>query len=156
MDPTSSVSPRFTLRPFRAMRLADSYVGSPMANRVFARPYRSVPGRLLDWRRQRHLRVDLEPAIYLHEYTYNGVTIRGLVATLDLVPAADLVFAHEGVHESQVEQLAARMQQMSLNPAPILLMHRGPAAVREELVALATTAPHLESTDRAGDRKSVV
>lgn len=121
-----------------------------MANRVFARPYRSVPARILDWRRQRHLRVDIEPAIYLHEYTYNGVTIRGLVATLDLVPAAHMVFAHEGVHESQVEQLITRMQQMSLNPAPILLMHRGPAAVREELVALAATAPQVEFTDRAG------
>lgn len=152
MDPQSSVSPRFKLRPFRAMRLADSLVGAPMANRIFARPYRSVPARLRDWRRERHLRVDLEPGVYLHEYTSTGITVRGLVATLDLMPAAGAVFPHEGVHESQVEQLAARMYQMSLNPAPILLTHTGPQEVRQRLADLAATDPQVVSTDRTGQR----
>jgi uncharacterized protein (DUF1015 family) len=152
MDPSSPVSPRFTLSPFRAMRLADRYLGAPVANRVFARPYRSVPARLLDWRRQRNLRVDPEPALYLHEYTGTGVTIRGLVGLLDLVPAAGLVLPHEGVDPAHVGQLAGRMHQMSLNPAPILLMHRGPAEVRDRIRSFATTEPHLVITDRAGQR----
>jgi uncharacterized protein (DUF1015 family) len=155
MEPSSPVTPRFTLRPFRALRVADSLVGAPMANRIFARPYRSVPGRLRDWRHKHHLRVDLEPGVYLHEYTSTGLTVRGLVATLDLVPAADSVFPHEGVHESQVEQLAARMHQMLINPAPILLTHTGPEEVRQRLAALAATEPQVVSTDRTGQRHRV-
>ncbi len=84
MDTTSATGSRFALHPFRALRLADSYVGDPVANRVFARPYRAVPARLRDWRRKRHLRVDPRPALYLHEYTSAGVSIRGVVALLDL------------------------------------------------------------------------
>ena len=38
---------------------------------------------------------------------------------------------------------------MSLNPAPILLMHRGPASVREVLTATAAGPPDLAYTDRA-------
>jgi len=139
MDTTSATGSRFALHPFRALRLADSYVGDPVANRVFARPYRAVPARLRDWRRKRHLRVDARPALYLHEYTSAGVSIRGVVALLDLTSARDRVFPHEDVHADQVTQLADRMAEMSLNPAPILLMHRGPESVRETLRATAAT-----------------
>src|SRR3546814_15870898 len=69
-------APRFALEPFRALRLANSYVGDPVANRVLARPYRSVPGRLREWRRKRHLELDPDPALYVHEYTSHGVTVR--------------------------------------------------------------------------------
>jgi uncharacterized protein (DUF1015 family) len=149
MDTTPAAGSRFALEPFRALRLADSYVGDPIANRVFARPYRSVPGRLRDWRRKRHLRVDRSPAIYLHEYTSAGVSIRGIVALLDLPRGRGRVFPHEDVDGDQVRQLADRMADMSLNPAPILLMHRGPAAVRETLRDTASAAPDLVYTDRA-------
>ena len=149
MDTTPATGSRFALEPFRALRLADSYVGDPIANRVFARPYRSVPGRLRDWRRKRHLRLDPRPALYLHEYTSAGVTIRGLVALLDLTRASGRVFPHEDVHADQVRQLADRMSEMSLNPAPILLMHRGPATVREVLESTAAHPPDLVYTDRA-------
>ena len=149
MDTTPATGSRFALEPFRALRLADSYVGDPIANRVFARPYRSVPGRLRDWRRKRHLRLDARPALYLHEYTSAGVSIRGIVALLDLNGAAGRVFPHEDVHPDQVRQLADRMAEMSLNPAPILLMHRGPASVREVLTTTAAGPPDLTYTDRA-------
>ena len=96
MDTTPATGSRFALEPFRALRLADSYVGDPIANRVFARPYRSVPGRLRDWRRKRHLRLDARPALYLHEYTSAGVSIRGIVALLDLNGAAGRVVPPRG------------------------------------------------------------
>ncbi len=155
MDTTPATASSFALEPFRALRLADSYVGDPIANRVFARPYRSVPGRLRDWRRKRHLRLDSRPALYLHEYTSAGVSIRGIVALLDLPGARDRVFPHEDVHADQVRTLADRMAEMSLNPAPILLMHRGPAAVREVLRSTAATAPDLTYTDRADQLQRV-
>ena len=59
------------------------------------------------------------------------------------------MFPHEDVHTDQVRQLADRMAEMSLNPAPILLMHRGPASVREVLTATAAGPPDLTYTDRA-------
>lgn len=137
------------LHPFRALRLAESLVGAPVANRVFARPYRSVPGRLRDWRRQRHLRVDLEAGLYLHEYTSAGMTVRGLVGNLDLLRVGDAVLPHEAVHTAQVAQLADRMREMSLNPAPILLMHRGSPDLRAQVDKVAAATPQLVYTDRS-------
>ncbi|MBD8869270.1 DUF1015 family protein [Nocardioides donggukensis] len=150
MDTTSSREPQFALLPFRALRLSDSYVGAPVAHRVLTRPYRSVPSRTREWRRRRHLRLDPAPAIYLHEYTSAGVSVRGIVGTLALEDARGVVFPHEGVREAQVGQLAERMEQMRLNPAPILLMARAAGSVRH-LVAQATAgAPDHVYTDRSG------
>jgi uncharacterized protein (DUF1015 family) len=149
MDTSPVGTPQLALHPFRALRLAETLVGAPFANRVFARPYRSVPGRLRDWRRQRHLRVDSEPGIYLHEYTLAGMSVRGIVANLDLRHTQGRVLPHEAVNPSQVTQLAHRMREMKLNPAPILLMHRGTASLRAALDQIAARAPHLSYTDRA-------
>jgi uncharacterized protein (DUF1015 family) len=149
MDTSPVGSPQLVLHPFRALRLAETLVGAPVANRVFARPYRSVPGRLRDWRRQRHLRVDLEAGLYLHEYTSAGLTVRGLVGNLDLLLAGNAVLPHEAVHSAQVTQLAHRMREMSLNPAPILLMHRGSPELRTEVDKAAAGAPQLVYTDRS-------
>jgi len=149
MDTMPVGSPQLVLHPFRALRLSEALVGAPVANRVFARPYRSVPGRLRDWRRQRHLRVDLEAGLYLHEYTSAGLTVRGLVGNLDLLRAGGAVLPHEGVHAGQVTQLADRMREMSLNPAPILLMHRGTPGLRAQVDRVAEAAPQLVYTDRS-------
>jgi uncharacterized protein (DUF1015 family) len=149
MDTSPDGSSQLVLHPFRALRLSEALVGAPVANRVFARPYRSVPGRLRDWRRQRHLRVDLEAGLYLHEYTSAGLTVRGLVGNLDLVRATDVVLPHEAVHSAQVTQLANRMREMSINPAPILLMHRGSSELRRLVDAVAETEPQLVYTDRS-------
>ncbi|MFS3130320.1 DUF1015 family protein [Nocardioides sp. Bht2] len=139
----------FALQPFRALRLTDSHVGDPTAARVISRPYRSVPGRLLEWRRRRHLQIDPEPSIYLHEYTSAGVTVRGLVGLIDLAQVRHSVFAHEGTYAPQVNQLADRMSAMSLNPAPILLMHAGEPELRAILDTTAARPPDLVYTDRS-------
>lgn len=149
MDISPDGAPQHTLHPFRALRLAESLVGAPFANRVFARPYRSVPGRLREWRRQRHLRVDSEPGIYLHEYTSAGMSVRGVVANLDLRTGGSLVLPHEAVNPAQVAQLADRMREMKLNPAPILLMHKGSAELRNCVDRIASRTPHLSYTDRS-------
>jgi uncharacterized protein (DUF1015 family) len=150
MDDTRDDAARIVLHGFRALWLRESLVGAPFANRVFARPYRSIPGRLLDWRRKRHLRVDPEPGFYVHEYTAaGGVSVRGVVANLELDPAAPLVLPHEGVHPGQVSQLARRMRFMQLNPAPILLVHRESAALRPVVDGVASGPPDRSFMDGA-------
>lgn len=149
MDTSRPGEAQLVLRPFRAMRLAESFVGAPVAYRVFARPYRAVPARLLDWRRRRYLRVDPEPAIYVHEYTSAGVSVRGIVANLELADGKGAVLPHEDVHPAQVKQLANRMETMALNPAPILLLHQGAPAARDALDAVMSDPPYLAYADRA-------
>jgi uncharacterized protein (DUF1015 family) len=98
--------------------------------------------------------------MYLHEYSDSGLTVRGLVGCLDVSRrASDVaecqIFPHEGVHPQQVEELAARMEEMRINPAPILLVHRGPASIRELSRHLRETRPHQEYVDFAGQEHRV-
>jgi uncharacterized protein (DUF1015 family) len=146
------------LAPFRGMMLSPARVGDPASARAFARPYRSVAARLEEWERRGHVTTDETPALYLHEYTAGGLTVRGLVGALALSRRATglddrAVWPHEGIHPVQVEELAARMQEMEMNPAPILLVHDGPADVRALVRRLVATTPHREFTDRAGQRQ---
>jgi uncharacterized protein (DUF1015 family) len=99
-------------------------------------------------------------ALYLHEYSDSGLTVRGLVGTLDLsrlarTPSERQVFPHEGVHPQQVVELASRMGTMRLNPAPILLVHRGPAAIRDVSRQVRRGAPEREYVDHAGQEHRV-
>ncbi len=161
MDTSASVAPPhvvkpFQLLPFRALTLNPASVGNPASARAFARPYRQVPHRVREWQRSGRMSRADDPAIYLHEYTASGVTIRGLVGALDVsrtsatCPDADqAVFPHEGVHPDQVRDLAERMHQMRVNPAPILLVHRGPADVRRLVAATIEATPTWAFTDRA-------
>lgn len=146
-----SVSPeaaQLQLAPFRALRLRASFVGAPVANRIFARPYRSIAGRLQDWRRQRHLRLDPQPALYIHEYTSAGVSVRGIVGALELDPCRDVVLPHEGVRLEQVAELVERGRELPVNPAPILLLHRGTPALRTLVDLHTDRKPDLVFTDR--------
>lgn len=153
-DSPRSTSTNFRLSPFRGIVLSSHRVGDPAAARAFARPYQDVQKRLDEWERQGHLRRDPEPALYLHEYTSSGLTVRGLVGALDVSGSATdphhrVVLPHEGVHDAQADELATRMAQMQLNPAPILLVHRGPARVRALVHGVMTDAPDLEFVDHA-------
>ncbi len=135
--------------------LAPRRIGDPASARAFGRPYRGVAERLRRWERQGHVLHDAEPALYLHEYTSSGLTVRGLVGALDVsrraVSARErVVRPHEGVEPSQAAALAERMYEMQLNPAPILLVHRGPSAVRAVVHDVMAGEPH-EFGDR-GDR----
>jgi uncharacterized protein (DUF1015 family) len=150
----ASVGRPLRLLPFRGWRLTPGRIGDPATARLFARPYRHVAERLDRWREAGQLFQDTEAAIYVHEYTSDGLTVRGLVGALDIshpavTPGDRAVVPHEGIHPEQVTDLADRMSTWELNPAPILLVHRGPPAVRE-LVDRALTAPPLhEYVDRA-------
>ena len=155
-----SVGRPLRLMPFRGRRLAPGRIGDPATGRLFARPYRDVAQRLARWRSDGHLLEDPQAAVYVHEYTAAGLTVRGLVGALDLAHRADTaqeraVVPHEGVHPDQVADLAHRMETWELNPAPILLAHRGPSEVRA-LVDAAVGGPSLhEYVDRADQRHRV-
>lgn len=143
------------LHPFRGVRLSPRRVAHPAVARAFARPYHEVAQRLREWEDEGFVDLDLEPALYLHEYTDSGMVIRGIVGTLDLSTRAiddseRAVFAHEGIHPAQADELADRMFEMGVNPAPILLTHHGSQGVREVLDQIQSTAPDQEYEDRSG------
>src|SRR4051812_39959948 len=126
------------LRPFRALMLSATRIGDPASARAFARPYRDVAARLTRWERGGQVARDTSPALYLHEYTADGVTMRGVVGALDVSRRAAhrgdwAVFPHEGIHPAQAGELADRMAEMEMNPAPILLVHHGTPALRDLL-----------------------
>jgi uncharacterized protein (DUF1015 family) len=165
MDADSVVTPPHVARPlrllpFRALTLAPNRIGDPSSVRAFTRPYRSVPSRLERWEQRRQLSRDDQPAVYLHEYTADGITVRGLVGALDISRRASsraevAVFPHEGIHPAQVDELANRMLEMQINPAPILLVHRGTDAVRNLLRDVRKRDPEHEFTDRREQRHRV-
>jgi hypothetical protein len=143
------------LAPFRALRLVPSRVGDPASARLFARPLRAVAGRIDVWEKRGFLTHDAEPALYVHEYTTNGVTIRGLVGALDVSrrasdPTQRAVLPHEGVYPAQADELADRMHQMALNPAPILLVQDSPDELRALLAEERRTRAPETFTDRSG------
>ena len=148
------------LSPFRALSLAPRQVGDPASARAFARPYRGVPQRLATWQKRGLATRDDLPALYLHEYSDSGLTVRGLVGTLDLsrlatTAAERQVFPHEGVHPQQVVELSARMSTMRLNPAPILLVHHGSAIVREVSAQVRSASPDREYADHTGQQHRI-
>ena len=61
-----------------------------------------------------------------------------------------MVLPHEGIHPAQAGELADRMAEMEMNPAPILLVHRGSADARRMLREVRGTAPDHQFTDRSG------
>jgi len=143
------------LGPFRALMLAPSRIGAQASARSFARPYRDVAARFAAWQRSGQVTHDADRALYLHEYTTSGITIRGLVGVLDLTRNAATrdeiaVFPHEGVHPAQATELADRMAEMAMNPAPILLTHRAPASLRDLLGVIRTGQADHQFTDRSG------
>lgn len=148
------------LLPFRGLTLAPGRIGDASSVRAFARPYREVHGRFARLERRGQLTHDATPAVYVHEYTSAGITVRGLVGALDISrPAATwddvAVLPHEGIHPDQADDLADRMGQMELDPAPILLVHRGPAAVRDFIRRTLADPPMRAFQDRGGQRHRV-
>ncbi|MCW2738755.1 DUF1015 family protein [Nocardioides sp.] len=148
------------LFPFRAVMLAPGRVGDPASARALARPYRDVAARLTQWIEQGRATADTAPAVYLHEYTSGGLTVRGLVGALGMSRRADsmaerAVWPHEAIHPEQAGELADRMFQMDLNPAPILLVHHGDHELRELMAEVSHGTPEWRYLDRTGQRQRI-
>jgi uncharacterized protein (DUF1015 family) len=165
MDSGSVVIPPYVagplgLAPFRALMLAPSRVGDPASARAFARPYKDVAARLGRWEQHGQMWRDPEPAVYLHEYTAAGIIVRGLVGLVDVSrratrPEDRAILPHEGIYPAQADDLAARMEEMQLNPAPILLVHRAPAPLRTVVGEVTAEPPDHTFTDRAKQQHRV-
>jgi hypothetical protein len=148
------------LLPFRAVMLAPERVGDPASARALARPYRDVAARLAQWISQGRAAEDSAPAVYLHEYTAGGLTVRGLVGALVMshraeTPEERAIWPHEAIHPEQAGELADRMLQMDLNPAPILLVHHGRQELRAILGEVARATPDWRYLDRTGQRQRI-
>src|SRR3954470_22098318 len=148
------------LAPFHGVRLSPRRIGDPASGRLLARPYRAVATRLTQWQERGQLRRDDEPAVYLHEYTSGGLTVRGLVGALDIShrasgPEDRAVLPHEGIHPVQADELADRMTELALNPAPILLVHRATPDVRDIVHRVVAEAPVDDFVDRNDQRHRV-
>jgi uncharacterized protein (DUF1015 family) len=142
------------LLPFRALRLSASRIADPASARTLARPYHDVQDRLRSWEERGFLVHDAEPALYLHEYTVSGIIVRGLVGAVDVSHRASrldqrALLPHEGIYPAQADDLADRMAEMGINPAPILLVQRSPAALRK-LLGEVRSGPAEQVVDRAG------
>ncbi|WP_300683031.1 DUF1015 family protein [Nocardioides sp.] len=143
------------LTPFAATLMQPVLVGDPASARLFARPWKGVEARIEQWDRRRRLMQDSDPALYLHEYSDGVTTVRGLVGLLELTTRAvdasvAAVVPHEEIHPRQSDELVDRMAQMALQPAPILLVHRGSAALKSLLAAVVLEAPTRQYADHAG------
>ncbi len=148
------------LAPFRAVRLSPKRIGDPQSGRLLSRPYRTVAARITQWQERGQLRRDDVPAVYLHEYTTAGLTVRGLVGALDIShrasgPEDRAVLPHEGIHPTQADELADRMTELGLNPAPILLVHRAPDAVRDVVRHVLGKPPAHDFADRNDQRHRI-
>ncbi|TNM50267.1 DUF1015 domain-containing protein [Nocardioides albidus] len=165
MDAAALVTPPYVagplrLEPFPALMLTPARVGHPSTGRAFARPYKDVSARLVRWEARGLVTADTEPALYIHEYSSNGMTVRGLVGALDVSRRAAraedrAVLPHEGIHPTQADELADRMDEMQLNPAPILLVHQGTPGLREVLAEAARREPDRAFADRGGQEHRV-
>ncbi len=160
MDAATVVTPPYVagplhLAPFCALRLLSSRISDPSSARTFSRPYRDVARRLRRWQDQGLLERDTTPALYLHEYTGNGITVRGLVGALDVsrrasTPEQRAVLPHEGIYPAQADDLADRMSEMGINPAPILLVQHSPAELRALLHTYVSREADHSFRDRSG------
>ena len=86
--------------------------------------------------------------------------MRGLVGALGLAhraaaPADRAVWPHEEIHPEQAGELADRMHQMDLNPAPILLVHHGEQELRELIATVTHRRPDWRYLDRTGQRQRI-
>jgi uncharacterized protein (DUF1015 family) len=65
------------------------------------------------------------------------------------------VWPHEAIHPEQAGELADRMLQMGMNPAPILLVHHGSAELRDLLATVSARNPDWRFLDRTRQRQRI-
>lgn len=148
------------MSPFFGHLLQPSRVGDPASARLFSRPYGAVANRFHQWHERGRITVDGRAALYLHEFTSGADTVRGIVGALDLthraaVAADRAVWPHEGIHPAQADELADRMEEMHLHPAPILLVHQGAPTLRAIIETVAASPASRQFEDRAGQRHRI-
>jgi len=114
-------------------------------SRRFERPYLAVRRRLETWRGQGCLVPDADPALYVYQYTVQGVTVRGLIGLVGLREEHErVVLPHEDVMPGPVDDRSVLMRTTLTNPEPILLVHEGTPRLHGLLEELTTGEPVLD------------
>ena len=162
----------FTLAPFRGLRFDPATVGdlstviSPpydvldadtvrtlenanrrnivrlILSRRFERPYLAVRHRLEKWRDKAYLKADVQPTLYLYEYTAEQVTVRGLIGLVGLREESEkVILPHEDVMPGPVDDRTVLMRTTETNLEPILLVHEGTPRLRALVADAAQCRP---------------
>ena len=122
-------------------------------SRHFERPYQAVRKRLGNWRDQGCLVPDPTPALYLYQYTVEGVTVRGLIGLVGLRDENEkVILPHEEVMPGPVEDRSVLMRTTRTNLEPILLVHQGPPPLRDILEQATHRLPLVDFEERDGSR----
>ncbi|HEX6876495.1 MAG TPA: DUF1015 domain-containing protein [Nocardioidaceae bacterium] len=125
-------------------------------SRHYERPYLAVRKRLERWRDEGSLVPDPDPALYLYQYTVEGVTVRGLIGLVGLRdPGERVILPHEDVMPGPVEDRSVLMRTTGTNLEPILLVHEGSAPLRELLEKASLRAPIMDFEERDGSAHRV-
>ncbi|HET7387086.1 MAG TPA: DUF1015 domain-containing protein [Nocardioidaceae bacterium] len=111
-------------------------------SRRFERPYLAVRERLQQWRERSYLCADPAPGLYVYEYVVGGTAVRGLIGLLGLRQEQErIVLPHEEVMPGPVDDRTVLMRTTQTNLEPILLVHDGPARLREVVDDVVREAP---------------
>jgi uncharacterized protein (DUF1015 family) len=122
-------------------------------SRHFERPYLAVRKRLQTWREQGCLVADPAPALYLYQYTVEGVTVRGLIGLVGLREEGEhVILPHEDVMPGPVEDRSVLMRTTCTNLEPILLVHEGTPRLRDLLEEATHGRPLSDFAERDGSR----
>ncbi|MBF4163825.1 DUF1015 family protein [Nocardioides acrostichi] len=133
------------LQPFRGARL-------PLRDVGFTR--RAEAGRVAG-RHPEILALPGPPSLYVHEWTSPGFTVRAVVGALDLARPGARILAHEAVDRAQVDHLRRWMERLDVQPAPLLLVHRGGGELSALLDRVSADATLVDFTDRRGQRHRI-
>src|SRR4051794_40424328 len=108
--------------------------------------YDNARATLAQWRSERVLVADDEPALYVYEEASDGHVQRGLIGALGLTPAEDgIVLPHENTMAGPVADRLALMAAVEADLEPIFLVYDGGGAA-SRLVAHADSGPPLIDT----------
>ncbi|HEU4515315.1 MAG TPA: DUF1015 domain-containing protein [Nocardioidaceae bacterium] len=159
-DLGSVISPPYDVLDADTVR--DLEAGNPrnivrlILSRRYERPYLAVRDRLEKWRAQGCLVPDRVPALYLYQYTVDGVTVRGVIGLVGLRQESEgVVLPHEDVMPGPVDDRAVLMRTTRTNPEPILLVHEGSTHLREILAGTTEGLPLVAFTGRDGSDHQV-
>lgn len=145
-----SVGRLFSSHPYNVVRLIVPRRFSHAAS------YQAVNEVLASWREQGVLVEDVEPALYVYEYTVADRTVRGLVGSLGLRDRhSGVVLPHEDVMPGLVSDRAELIARTSTNLEPILLVYDGDGAASDLADAATERPPFIQAIALDGSKHSV-
>jgi uncharacterized protein (DUF1015 family) len=145
VPPGSEDGSQFSIR-----RIEDAELGDPNdQHQLAARRYR-------DWLDRGVLRVDDQPAIYVHRHEFDSGGSRfirtGIIARVRLRDWADrIILPHERTMPGPRQERLERLREVGANLSPLYLLYRDPTGAIRDLIAASTTSGHAEiDQDRMG------